>query len=259
MRELTGKLRFKLLTCAANRPAYDGCFTRTLVDCLIHGMDSGVGDFLGCDHVQGVIKEKCPAQDPQLLGYNDRGLFLGMNLARPRMSQGPLREVSRVSEEIRRLMATFQPTPILSQVVERAGYARGLMLEGVAGVGKSTLAAALALPESTEGAVPDGFVQAAAFFSTVLTTGELAETLAAQLDRSVPGFAQARDQFDRELTEDERRQLNRLQREVIGPLSRLASDGTVRIVLDGLDHVPPPASRQFNRASTPSRRFRMSG
>src|SRR5206468_1828709 len=93
-------------------------------------------------------------------------------------------------------------------------------------------------PEVTEGIVPTGFVPAAAFFPAGLIVGDLAETLAAQLNRSVPRFAQAKEQFDRDLTEDGRLKLDRLHRDVLGPLNRLTGGGLVRIVVDGLDQVP---------------------
>lgn len=237
VRELSGTLRFEVLTAAADRPAYDGCFTRALVDCLTKGMDSIEAPYLYCRDVREAIQEKCPRQEPQLPSFNasNNTHFLAANRARAGMAGGPPDEATRVMEEVRRLTDHFQPTPILAQIVARSEQVRSLALVGVAGVGKSTLAAALPRPEVTEGIVPAGFVQAVAFFSAILTTGDLAEILATQLDRNVPGFAQARLQFNRELTRDERRKLDRLQREVVGPLNRLASGGVVRIVLDGLD------------------------
>jgi hypothetical protein len=250
VRELSGTLRFEVLTAASDRPAYDGCFTRALVDCMTKGMDSIEAPYLYCRDVCEAIREKCPRQEPQLPSFNasNNTHFLAANWARARMAGGPSGEATRVMEEVQRLTNHFQPTPVLAQIVARPEHERGLALVGVAGVGKSALAAALSLPEVTEGIVPAGFVQAVAFFSAILTTGDLAETLAAQSDRNVPGFAQARLQFSRELTRDERRKLDRLQREVIGPLNRLASGGVVRIVLDGLDQIPTSSAETIQSA-----------
>ena len=61
-----------------------------------------------------------------------------------------------------------------------------------------------------------------------------------QLDRAVPGFAAAREDYLGALTEDERRRLDALQRDVLGPLRRLrpVKETVVRILVDGLDQVP---------------------
>jgi phage tail protein X len=253
VRELSGTLRFAMMTASGNRSAYEGCFTRTLVDCLTQGMDSVAGGFLRCEHVRGVIRQKCPFQEPQFPSYNlefDDGLYLAKNRASLRRAGGSLIELSRVQEEIERLTANFQPTPVLSQIVERSRQAaRGLALIGVAGVGKSTLAAALARPEVTGGAVPDGFVQAVAFFPAGLIAGDLARTLAMQLDRNLPGFAAARERF-LEANEDRLVELDTLQIDVLGPLSRLTGAGVVRIVIDGLDQVPADSAEGIRSALT---------
>src|SRR4051794_16137054 len=62
--ELEGALRFEVLTAAADRPAYDGCFSRRLVACLREGLDGIPGDYLRSEHVQGVIERLCPHQKP---------------------------------------------------------------------------------------------------------------------------------------------------------------------------------------------------
>jgi hypothetical protein len=244
VRDLEGKLRFVVLTAAENKPAYGGCFTKTIVDCLSQGMDSARGEFLRCDDLLEVIRQRCRRQEPQLLCWIvDKGLFLGRNQA----WEPPLGGIISVSEEIERLTADFQPTPILSLIVERSGRDRGLTLVGLAGMGKSALAAALARPEVTEGIVPAGFVQAAAFYPAGLVAGDLARTLAIQLDRNRPAFAQAKERF-LEANEDRRGELDALQCDVVGPLSRLRGAGIIRIVIDGLDQVPPDSAAMVQSA-----------
>ncbi len=251
VRELSGTLRFELLTSAANRPAYDGCFTRTLVDCLSRGMDSTEALYLYCRDVreshQGELPGKPGAPAPQLQRSSNDTYFLAVNRARARTAEASSDEASRVSEEIRRLTAHFQPTPILSEVVERSEQVRGLTLVGLAGVGKSTLAAALARPEATEGIVRAGFVQAAAFFPAGLINGDLVQTLAVQLHRNLPGYAGARQWF-LGANEDRLGELDTLQSDVLGPLSRLKGAEVVRILIDGLDQVPPDGADTIRSA-----------
>ena len=91
-----------------------------------------------------------------------------------------------------------------------------------------------------EGAVPAGFAHSIAFLNSGLSTSDLARMLVDQLDRAVPGFAAAREDYLGALTEDERRRLDALQRDVLGPLRRLrpVKETVVRILVDGLDQVP---------------------
>jgi hypothetical protein len=119
---------------------------------------------------------------------------------------------------------------------------------GVAGAGKSTVAAALARPDVTEGTVPPDFVDAAAFLSGGVLTQELALTLSQQLARSVPGFATTRDRFQQALTDEERRQLDSLEREVLGPLRWLGGGEAIRLVIDGLDQLATASSAAVNAA-----------
>ena len=167
---------------------------------------------------------------------SDAGLWLARNVARSR----PAWAGTWAGEEIARLTADFQPTPMVERAVAASGAHRSVALVGVAGTGKSTLAAALMRPEVGEGAVPAGFAHAVAFLSGGLSTSDLARMLVDQLDRAVPGFAAAREDYLGALTEDERRRLDALQRDVLGPLRRLrpVKETVVRILVDGLDQVP---------------------
>src|SRR5271166_5305402 len=173
--ELEGALRFEVLTAAADRPAYDGCFTRRLVACLREGLDGVPGEYLRSEHVQGMIEGLCPYQKPQHPTYNaDEGLYLAKNLAHARGTMGPSWVGTAAAETIVRLTAWFQPTPVLHEVMARSQEGRYVAVVGLAGSGKSALAAALARPEVTGGAIPPGSVQAVAFLTDGLLPTELA-------------------------------------------------------------------------------------
>jgi hypothetical protein len=81
--ELRGELRFELLTASADRPAADGCFTKTLIGLVRSGLNSVYGDTLDCGAIRGPIATTCLHQQPQLPSYNrDPGLYLARNVAR---------------------------------------------------------------------------------------------------------------------------------------------------------------------------------
>ena len=236
--ELEGNLRFEVLTAAADRPAYDGCFTQQLVACLRKGLDGIPGEYLRIEHVQEVIQGFCPHQKPQHPTYNaEKGLYLAKNIVHARGSVGPSWAGTVAAETIERLTAWFQPTPVLHEVVARSQEGRYVAVVGLAGTGKSALAAALARPEVTAGTVPSDFVQAVAFLSDGTLTPEVASTLSDQFARSVPGFATTRTRFHQALSEGERRQLEPLQLNVLSPLRWLGGGDPIRVVIDGLDRV----------------------
>ena len=247
--ELEGDLRFEVLTAAADRPAYDGCFTRRLVACLREGLDGIPGEYLRSEHVQRVIEGLCKHQKPQHPTYNaDPGLYLAKNVVHARGSVGPSWAGTAAAETIQRLTAWLQPTPVLHEVVARSQEGRYVAVVGLAGAGKSALAAALARPEVTEGTVPSDFVQAVAFLTSGTLTPEVASTLSDQLARSLPGFAATRDRFQQALTEDEKRQLDSLQRDVLGPLRWLGGGEAIRVVIDGLDQLATASSAAVHAA-----------
>ena len=242
------KLRFEIFTASApNRIAWDGCFTKTVTHCLRRGLDDVPTEELRCQDVERIVRQQCsPRQLPQILTFtpgaplaSDAGLWLARNAARARCDAGPAWAGTWAAKEIARLTADFQPTPTLERLVAASGEHRSVALVGVAGAGKSTLAAALVRPEITDGAVPDRFAHAVAFLTGGLLTDGIARLLADQLARAVPGFVAARDDFQRTRTEDERRRLDALQLDVVGPLRHhQRPDGpVVRIVADGLDQL----------------------
>ena len=238
-----GVLRFEVLAATeADRTAADGCFSRSLVSLIREGIDGVPGATLLCDHIRPELAARCPNQQPVYLLYDrgsrsqaDEGLFLARNVALDRRHEPWAGKTA--SAELERLTAWFQPTPQLAQVVAASQAHRAVALVGVAGCGKSALAAALARPELTEGLVPEGFVQAIVFLSQATTTEGLAEELAEQLRIAIPDFAGAREQFLRHVTQDELATLSSLEREVVGPLRWLPAERTVRLVVDGLDQL----------------------
>ena len=238
--ELQGTLRFEMLTAVADRPAADGCFSKSLAHAIRTGVGNVPSEYLRCEKVKPVIEKLCPKQTPHLPTWDsDDGLYLAKNVAR--FSSKDSWIGTRAAAEIERLVSCFQPTPQLEELVEATEAKRYVALTGLAGTGKSALAAALARPELTEGKVPEAFVQAVAFISEGMTSGDVAYELSKQLGTAFPAFAQARAQFHLQVREEELAQLDTLQREVLRPLQLLRADRPLRIVLDGLDSLLPGA------------------
>jgi hypothetical protein len=239
IRKLEGTLRFEMLTAAADRPAADGCFSRTLTRLLRDGISAVPAEHLRCVDLRTRLEKSCPNQVPQHPAYNpDEALWLAKNGGRLHepWAQTPL------ADQIRRLTLAYRVTPDLSAVVARSQAERCVPVEGVAGSGKSALAAALAWPEVAGGAVPAGFVQAVAFLTEATTAQELARILAEQLARSVPQFREARQAFAKETPYAEQQRLGSLERQLIGPVGRLAPVSELRLVIDGLERVATGAS-----------------
>ena len=232
--ELEGTLRFEMLTAAADRPAANGCFSRTLARLLRDGLSAVPTEHLRCVDLRSQIEKCCPNQVPQHPAYNpDQGLWLAKNAGRVNEPWAH----SPVADQIRRLTLAFQVTPDLAEVVARSQAERCVAVLGAAGSGKSALAATLAWPEVAGGAVPNGFVQAVAFLTEATTAQELARILAEQLTRSVARFRETQQAFTRETPYAEQQRLGSLERQVVGPVSRLMPRAEVRFVIDGLDHL----------------------
>jgi hypothetical protein len=237
---LHGTLRFEVLTAAADRPAADGCFTRSLVDLIRTGLVSVPLEYLRCEHIRDLLKGRCPKQIPQLPSYNaDEGLYLARNAV---WAVRKKRWSGAIAETVEHLTAWFQPTPQLAEVVAATTDERCVFLTGLAGAGKSALAAALVSPEVTEGVVPAGFIQAAAFITSAASSDEIASQLAEQLKSTVQPFAAAQLHFRQKSPLEEWRQLDSWQREVLGPLRMLRLDRSLRIVIDGLDQLSKGAN-----------------
>jgi hypothetical protein len=231
---LKGTLRFEMLTAAADGPAWNGCFSRRLVELLRQGVETVSSEYLLGLHLRPLIGQSCPGQIPQHPSYNpDETLWLARNTARIRDPWGQ----TPVATEIARLTLAYQPTPALNEVVERSRAQRCLAVVGEAGRGKSALAAALTSPKVAQHVVPAGFVNAIALLTEATTPQELARDISRQFARAVPGFGEAQQRFVRETTYVEQQRLGVLERHLIGPLKRLAPAAEVRLVLDGLDRL----------------------
>jgi Tetratricopeptide repeat/NACHT domain len=244
-RGLHGTLRFEMLTAVADRPAADGCFSRSLAQTIRTGVVDVQSEYLRCEKVKPIIEDLCPNQTPHLPTWDsDDGLYLAKNVAQFSSNESWIR--TRAAAEIERLAWCFQPTPQLEELVVTTETKRYVALTGLAGAGKSALAAALVRPGLTAGRVPEGFVQAIFFISEGITSGDLARELSEQLMDAVPGFAQAREQFRSEMRPEELAQLDSLQQEVLRPLRLLNTNHPVRIVLDGLDLLSPGSALPVN-------------
>jgi hypothetical protein len=232
--DLEGTLRFEMLTAAANRPAADGCFSRTLATLLRDGISAVPAEHLRCIDLRSRLEQSCPNQVPQHPAYNpDEALWLVKNAGRIREPWAH----TPTADQVQRLTIAYQVTPDLGEVVARSQAERCVAVLGEAGRGKSALSAALAWPDIARGTVPTGFVQAVAFLTEATTSQELARLLAEQLVRSVPRFAEAQLAFTRETPYAEQQRLGSLERQVVGPLGRLAPESRVRIVIDGLERI----------------------
>ncbi|MFO1096863.1 MAG: caspase family protein [Xanthobacteraceae bacterium] len=236
---LQGTLRFEILTAAADRPAADGCFSRTLVKLLRAGLSSVPSEHLLCAHVRPLIEKRCPNQVPQHPTYNaDDTLWLVRNTGRVIESWAQ----TSTAEEIQRLTHYYQPTAALNELVKRSNKHPLLMVVAEAGAGKSAFSAALAWPKITESIVPTGFVQAIHFLTEATTPQELARSVGKQLARAVPGFEEAQLALAQTKSDTEQRKLGILERQIVEPLRSLKPKIAVRIVLDGLDRVSINAS-----------------
>jgi tetratricopeptide (TPR) repeat protein len=243
--DLKGTLQFEVLTAAADRAAADGCFSKSLAHALRKGLTNVQHEYVRCEKVKPVIERLCPKQQPQHPTWSaDEGLYLAKNAAarkRPWVS-------TKAGVEVERLLTWFQPTPQLEELAGAAQQNRCTALTGVAGSGKSALAAALACPEVTQCMVPEDFVQAVAFLSEATTPQELATELAKQLQDAVPEFALAQAAFLSRLRPEQLVRLDSLQRDVLGPLKALPANLSLRIVVDGLDRLSVGAKEPVRAA-----------
>jgi ATP/maltotriose-dependent transcriptional regulator MalT len=132
----------------------------------------------------------------------------------------------------------FQHTTQLDALVEASRLNRVVVLTGEAGVGKSSLAIALARTEIAGGYLPDGFVRAMVILTRDTNPVSLANDLQLQLRVSVPGFADGVAEFRRSVPISTREKLDAVARKVLRPLEYLAHKPELRFVFDGFDRLP---------------------
>jgi Caspase domain/Tetratricopeptide repeat len=239
------EFRFEFLAATADRSAFDGCFSKSLIQWVQTGM-SGGASVLRCEAVREALKERCPNQVPQHVYYQgDPGLFLARNVA-PEVRANPLVGIP-AADNAAALTVWFQPTADLERVVEFSQRQPLMAVVGDAGAGKSAIAAALIRPEVAPGIVPPRFAQAAVFASESSTPAQVAMDLSGQLGRSVPGFTELARSFERAASEEEWNGLDALHRHVVGPLT-LHKGGAVRIILDAIDQLPEDSSAAVRAA-----------
>jgi hypothetical protein len=240
-----GEFRFEFLAATADRPAFDGCFSKSLIHWVQTGMSGGPGD-LRCEAVRTALADRCPNQLAQHVSYQpDPGLFLAHNAA-PEVRANPVAGTP-AADNAERLTAWFQPTGDLERVVEFSQRHPLMAIVGEAGMGKSAIAAALIRPEVVPGVVPPRFAQAVVFASESSTPTQVAADLSGQLRRSVPEFSALVRAFERATSEEEWDGLDALHRRVVGPLT-LHQGGPVRIVIDAIDQLPEDSSAPVRAA-----------
>jgi hypothetical protein len=240
-KSLHGRLHYALYAGTDHRPAYDGCFTRILIETLRNGIDFMHGRFVLPAHFTSLV-HKCCGQKPQYsaAGVSTDGSLLWVGYNRTCDSF-----VTRVAETVLadRILAVtrhYQPPPQLRALVEASDLHPCLGVIGKSGTGKSALCAALATPEISGGMVPDGFCSALLFLDRQMTLERMAEILTAQLEKCLPDFQQARQKFEHTpcLSLAESNALTPLQHCISRPLALLGHrPQPVRLVLDGLDQV----------------------
>ena len=243
-----GDFRFEFLAATADRPAFDGCFSKSLIQWVQRGMSGAPGD-LRCEAVRIALDDRCPNQVAQHVSYqSDPGLFLAHNLA-PEVLANPAAGTP-AADNAERLTAWFRPTADLERVVEFSQAHPLVAVVGGAGAGKSAIAAALIRPEVAPGIVPPRFAQAVVFASESSTPTQVAMDLSGQLGRSVPGFTELAHAFEQATSEEKWNGLDALHRQVVGPLT-LHQGSPVRIVIDAIDQLPEDGSALV-RAALPA-------
>jgi hypothetical protein len=248
------KRRFEVLTASDDRVAANGCFSKQLVHVLRHGHPK-LGERLRCPDMKTVLAGLCPAQTAVHLAFDgrheitagDEGLWLAMNTSDA--WRGSPAADNPASAEIDRLTRDFEPTPALGQLVGSLVMgSRYIAITGPPGSGKSKLIAALARPSVAEGILPPKLMQAVLFLSAMDTAERVAEEIARQLGKSVPGFADATAAFRASLDDAAWQAADAFMRVVLGPARALSATAPIRIAVDGLDDLPESVRARVRRA-----------
>ena len=246
--------RLTILSAVNDRPAANGCFTRTLTKILRDGLDRA-GEYLTVDQLKPVISERCPKQQPPLLHTLDSSrradpsLWLARNKAVRQWQLLANTPGTSLAEELTRWL---QPTQPLIDIVAQSLLHRSVLVAGEAGCGKSTLAAALAeAPQAgVENVVPTRFVDGLVFTQLTPSPRAIADLLARQLKNTVGSFAEAEKTYLRSLTAEEVDGQDAFTRLVIGPLTQLHAEQprgrVIRIVLDGWYQLADEVRHELN-------------
>ena len=240
--------RMEVLVAAGAGSAYDGCFTKTILNTFQSGLATR-GDSLLCADLQPEISAMCVSQ-PQYLAYSggnlssgDPGLWLVPNIARCRDAVCGRPVAGLVDQLTTGVIITDVMREQLAFIAEW-GASPLRLLVGPGGAGKSTLLALLIRPKLIDTLeLPPSYIKAAVFLDTAATLETLAAELSAQLAVTVPGFSDAVKAVG-DLSKDDLRQRSSWDTAVMLPLTRCRRPGMrVQIIVDGLDQ-PRRGARQ---------------
>jgi tetratricopeptide (TPR) repeat protein len=242
---LGGNFGFELLTATDDRKTANAPLARAIIEIIKHG-DPEADEQIHCRDVHRRLIEQNYSSQHIAYNSNDERLYLARNLARDPGDAFWRDCFGRA--QILKQTEYFQPMPQLAEVAQASQAHAVVLLTGEPGAGKSTLAAALARPELTDGLVPSGFVHAIIVLGLMINQRRLADDLVRQLRRAVPQFAEAAGNFEQITPLDERESLDFLRRKVLRPLAQLPNNPVVRIVLDGFNELSDAMRRSVAEA-----------
>jgi Caspase domain/Tetratricopeptide repeat len=241
------KGRLELLVASGKGSAYDGCFTRAILDTFETGLVAR-GDALLCADLLPEVS-RCKGQQ-QYLAYNgatlisgDPGLWLVPNKARSRDAVTGHPSAGLVDQLTAGVILTDSVRENLI-AIEESGAARLRLAVGAAGSGKSTLLALFIRPKVAKILdIADDYIKAAAFLDATSTLESLAAELSAQLAVTVPQYPQAREAVDASMTGQDLASHGSWDTLVRLPLARCTESGRIHIIVDGLDQ-PEQGARE---------------
>ncbi len=248
---LTVDGRFELLVASGDHNAYDGCFTRTLLDLFASGIPSA-GSQLLCIDIIDDLAGACPKQiphhtshtrgSPVRTGVGDRGLWLVPNPALNRNAVTGQAAAGLVDQLTTGVLITDTVRDALQAILDARSAPLRLVL-GPPGSGKSTLLSLLTRPNLVEDLdINEKYVTAAVFLDTTSTLDSLTADLTAQLVARVPGYAATRDAVRDGLADEDRATLTGFDIDITRSLQRCGK--RVTLVIDGLDQ-PDVGARQI--------------
>ncbi|MBF6158291.1 tetratricopeptide repeat protein [Nocardia cyriacigeorgica] len=243
--------RFELLVASGDHNAYDGCFTRTLLDMFDAGMPTA-GSQLLCVDLVDALAQRCPRQIPHHTSHTrgspirtdhgDRGLWLVPNQALHRHAVTGHAAAGFVDQLTSAVLITTTVRDALQAILD-ARSAPLRVVHGPPGAGKSTVLSLLIRPNLVDDLdINEKYVTAAVFLDISSTLDSLTADIVGQLHARVPGYTAAREAVHNELTDAERANLTGFDVDVARALHRCRR--RVTLVIDGLDQ-PEPGARSI--------------